>query len=165
MNDVVAIDVLQTAMILEQTGKQFYLKAAQTTEDVTGKEMFAVLANDESSHFELIKRQYQDLVGGKSWLKIIGSIPGLADLPDKLFPPEKQVPNQIINKSSNAEDALLFGINIEIRSYDLYRKSALESDDPVAKEFFEYLASQESYHYDVLMIRYDFQYGPLAWYP
>ena len=53
----ITLRMLERALEIEQEGLQFYLKAAQTTEDDKGKEMFATLADDEAKHQALIERQ------------------------------------------------------------------------------------------------------------
>lgn len=48
-------------------------------------------------------------------------------------------------KSSDL-DALLFGLDIENRSYDLYRRAASETTNAEGKAMFEFLAEEERGH-------------------
>jgi hypothetical protein len=72
-------------------------------------------------------------------------VPVQSELPKILFPPDKDGLKSIVHKNSTDADALLFGIDIEIRSYDMYKNAAEETGDPVGKELFEF-DPQLEYH-------------------
>ena len=161
----VALAVMQRGMSIEQIGRAFYLRASQTTRDEGGRESFIDLAEDEQTHYNLLKRQYDSLTREGGWLsapevKSVG-----INLNQRLFPVGRQEIERAVNVKSSDWDALLFGMDIEIKSFDLYRKAALETADIRGRGMFEWLAAQESSHFDVLMMRYDFLYGPVAWHP
>ncbi len=80
-----------------------------------------------------------------------------------LFPKGREALEKAITTKSSDWDALLFGLDIETRSYDLYRKAASETNDPLGKQMFEFLAGEERGHFDILMMRYDSLFGPIAW--
>ena len=160
-----ALAILQRAMGMESIGQQFYLRAAETTLDAKGQVTFRNLADDEQSHFEIVKRQFDALTGMGKWAPSPDIKPPNADLAASLFPTGKDGTDKRINVKSSEWDALLFGIDIEVKSYDFYRRAALEVLDPVGKQTFEFLAGQEQGHFDTLMLRYDYLYGPMAWYP
>ena len=159
----VALATLEQAMTVEKEGHQFYLKAARTTLDEKGKEVFTTLANDEQKHYALIKRHHTSLTREGRWavsteIKIVE-----IDLGKPLFPRGKEVLEKAVTTKSNDWDALLFGLDIEIKSYDLYRKAATEVTDAIGKQMFEFLAGQERGHFDILMMRYDALFGPVSW--
>jgi rubrerythrin len=56
-----ALVILRKAMQIEREGHEFYTRAAETTQDEKGREIFRSLSNDEQNHLDLIKRQYQSL--------------------------------------------------------------------------------------------------------
>jgi rubrerythrin len=157
------LGILESAMRIEQEGRQFYLKAARTTEDKKGQETFATLANDEQKHYDLIKRQHTALTSEGKWVGSPNIKPVDIDLGKPLFPRSIEALKKTFTATSSDWDALLFGLDIEIKSYDLYRKAASQIDDPVGKQMFEFLAEQERSHFDVLMMRYDALFGPIAW--
>ena len=80
-----------------------------------------------------------------------------------IFPKGINSIEKVISAKSGDRDALLFGMDIEVKSYDMYRKAALETNDPVGKQMFEFLTGQEQNHFDILMMRYDAVFGPVAW--
>jgi rubrerythrin len=64
-----ALEILRQAMQVEQEGREFYLKAAQTTGNKKGQEMFHTLASDEKNHFNLLERQYNALKQDGRWIE------------------------------------------------------------------------------------------------
>jgi rubrerythrin len=158
-----ALGILERAMEIEQEGRQFYLKAAQNTQDQKGQEMFAVLADDEQKHYELIQRQYTSLTREGNWVGLPEIEPVEIDLDKPLFPKDEESLEKAVKIKSSDWDALMFGLRIEMKSYDLYREAALQTEDPLGKQMFEFLAGQEQSHYDVLTMRYDFLFGPISW--
>jgi rubrerythrin len=160
-----ALAVIQRGMSIEQIGRAFYLRASQTTQDNTGQESFTNLANDEQIHYNLLKRQYESLVRESQWVSQPEIKPVAIDLNQRLFPMGTEEIEKAVNVKSSDWDALLFGMDIEIKSFDLYRKAALATVDIRGRQMFEWLAAQESSHFDTLMMRYDFLYGPVAWHP
>ncbi len=158
-----AMSILEQAMELEQEGSQFYLKVAQTTQDKKGQETFTALADDEQKHYNLIKRQHTALTGEGNWVSSSEIKPVDIDLDKPLFPKGREALEKAVTTRSNDWDALLFGLDIEIKSYDLYRRAALEIGEPLGKQMFEFLAGQERGHFDILMMRYDVLFGPVGW--
>jgi len=149
------LSVLTQAMKLEKEGKEFYLKAADSTDDAEAREMFRTLANDEVNHYSYIERQYNLRKDGKDWVPIpeLDGVPSV-DAGAPIFPRGKQAPGSLADKP-NLEDSLLFGLGAEIKSYELYSQSAKQSKNPDAKQMFSKLAAAERGHFDTLMMRYE----------
>ena len=158
-----ALAILERAMSIEQEGREFYLKAVETTHDEKGRETFAALADDEQKHYNLIKRQHDALTRDGRWIESLEVKPVKIDLEKPLFPGRREDLENAITSKSTDWDALLFGLDIEIKSYGLYQKSALETSDPLGKQVFEFLASEERGHFNMLMMRYDSLFGPVGW--
>lgn len=158
-----ALVILEQAMGIKHEGRQFYLKAAQTTQDQKGQEMFATLANDELQHYNLIKRQQGTLTSEGSWVGSAEVKPLGVDLDRPLFPGGREALEKAATIKSSDWDTLLFGLDIEIKSYDLYRRAASEIENPLGKQMFEFLVGQEESHFNVLMMRYDALFGPASW--
>jgi rubrerythrin len=158
-----ALGILEQAMEIEQEGNQFYLQAAQTTQDKKGQEMFTALADDEQKHHDLIKRQHNSLTSDGNWVGSSEIEPVAVDLDKPLFPRGEESLEKVVKINSNDWDALMFGLHIEMKSYDLYRKAASQIEDNLGKQMFEFLAGQEQTHSDILMMRYDFLFGPISW--
>lgn len=158
-----ALTILKQASQLEQEGRGFYLKAAQITKDEKGQETFRSLASDEQNHFNLIQRQHQALTRQSQWIGFPQIKPMAIDLNKPLFPEGREALEKVVSQKSGDMTALLFGLDIETKSYDLYRKAASEITNQLGKSMFEFLAGEEKGHFDILMMRYDFLFGPIAW--
>jgi rubrerythrin len=158
-----ALEILRQAMQFEQEGREFYLKAAQTTENKKGQEMFHRLASDEKNHFDLLKRQYNALKQDGRWIQFPQAKKTPIDLDKPLFPKGKEALEKAVTAKSSDLDALLFGLDIENRSYDFYRQAAMKTTDALGKAVFEFLAGEERSHFDILMMRYEYLAGPAGW--
>ena len=157
-----AIELVKRAMDIETEGRKFYLEAAQSTLDRKGKEIFKTLANDEGKHYSLLKNQYDTLKEKGVWSRT-HELPKVdIDLTKPLFPKGIDALKQKVTEKSNDMDALMFGLDIEMKSYDLYSQANVE--DPAARRLFAYLADQEMGHFNLLMQRFDGLFGPITWY-
>jgi rubrerythrin len=153
------IQVLTLAMKLEQAGRDFYRQAAERSRDPETAEMFRTLAEDETHHYDYIERQYNALKAGDSWEPVpeLDSIKAI-DTRAPIFP-KGVAASEKLPQDATDEDALLFALGAEVKSFELYSKSAGETDNPEAKKMFQRLASTERGHFDLLMLRYESVYG------
>jgi len=158
--NIVALQALRQAMRLEEDGYRFYTEAGERTSDPRGKEMFLFLADDEKLHLRIVRDQYEALSGGKGWgalSEVLELRPVDVDKP--LFPPDEEA----IDPKASDTDALLFGLQIENQSYELYRKAAAETADPAGKRMYQLLASYERTHFDILMLNYEHLVSSGSW--
>jgi rubrerythrin len=148
-------DVLAEALKLELDGREFYEKMAVRVSDEAGKAMFQQLANDEVDHYTYIKRQYEALRAGEGWAPIPEMDPVTSiDAVSLVFPPDHKT-LEVLPEEPTEEDALLFGLGIEDKSFKLYHQSAERADDAAAKKLFMQLAGAERRHFEILMQRYE----------
>jgi len=157
------LEILKQAMQVEQEGREFYLKAAETTQDEKGQQMFRTLASDEKNHFDLLQRQYNALKQDERWIEFPEIKKTQLDWDKPLFPKGKEALEKAATAKSSDLDALLFGLDIENRSYDFYRRAAVETTDALGKAMFEFLAGEERSHFDILMMRYQYLAGSVGW--
>jgi rubrerythrin len=127
--------------------------------DADTQSMFKQLAADEVDHFNYIKRQYDALGEGKGWssipeMKLVKAV----DAVSVVFPPEKQALTELPDNPTE-EDALLFALAVEDKSFKLYYNSATIAKDAEAQKLFMQLAGAEETHFDILMQRYDAMFG------
>lgn len=153
------LTVLTKAMKLEREGKRFYLQAAEASDDPEIVDMFKTLAEDEEHHYAYIERQATELKAGKGWVHIpeLDQVTAV-DAGAPIFPPGKEAP-QVLSGKPSLEDALLFGLDTETKSYELYKRCSLEIDNPEAQQMFKKLAAAERGHFDTLMTRYESFFG------
>ncbi|MBC8449594.1 MAG: ferritin family protein [Chloroflexi bacterium] len=154
-----ALEVLKKGMKLEREGLEFYLGAAECSDDAETAQLFRDLATDEVDHYNFIGRQYDALAAGETWVPI----PELEDVEAvdaraPIFPPGVTACEILPDRPSD-EDALLFALGAEVKSFELYSQSAKEVDNPDARKLFQSLASAEQQHFNTLMARYEARFA------
>lgn len=149
------MDVMTQAIKLEKDGHTFYLKIADMVKDENGQRMFRQLAEDEVNHLKYIERQYEALRAGQGWSAIpeMDKVETL-DAVSLVFPPEKEALAELPSDPTE-EDALLFALGVEDKSFQLYYNSSKIATDEQAKMLFAQLASAEHTHFNILMQRYE----------
>lgn len=151
-----ALEALRQAMDLERRGHQFYLEVAERAKDPRGKEIFRSLAEDERVHLRTVRRQYEALSEGKGWIALAEAPQRPIDLEKPLLPPDKETLERTIRAEASDIEALHFALEFENNAYDLYRKAAAETADPVGKAMYEWLTEQELSHFNLLMLNYEY---------
>jgi rubrerythrin len=150
-----ALAVLRQALDLEQRGYEFYVQAAERTDDPKGKEMLLSLAEDEVLHQKAIQRQIDALGQGEGWV-LLDHIPEIdADLSSPLFPAGEVELDKAIRPDTSDLDAVLFALKIENDSFVLYAEQAEKAIDPNAKRLYAYLVDAERAHFNLLMSNYE----------
>jgi rubrerythrin len=153
------LEALVQGMKLERDGYEFYTRMADRFEDADTKAMFSQLAADEVDHLNFIKRQYDALGEGKGWSAIPEmELVDAVDAVSVVFPPDK-VALEELSAEPSEEDALLFALAVEDKSFKLYYNSTGIAKDKEAKNLFMQLAGAEQTHFEVLMQRYDALFG------
>jgi len=161
MNKDQALQALSQALKLEQDGKTFYLKAAAETVDAKGKAMFLSLADDETLHAEMIQRQLHALEGDGSYVLLPDLDASDIDLDAQIFPPDKVDAKVGVNPSEI--DALHVALEAEMKSYDLYRAAAKDSDEGPGKQMYVWLSKAELNHFNLLMENYEAIVAGAGW--
>lgn len=158
-----ALTALKRALQLEQEGYAFYMQAAERVQDATCKKTMRSLADDEKIHEAMIVRQLEALQQEGGFVQIPTVEPVDVDLSRRLFPPDAEQVKQRVGENMVELDALLMAMEIEVRSYDLYRQAAREAQDPTAREMYEWLASAEMTHFNLLMSNYEAINSAAGW--
>jgi len=150
-----ALTALSQALKLEHEGRAFYLQAAEQTQDPKGRATFASLADDERLHAEMIERQLHVMEGSGRYVLLPDLDAPAIDLNVRLFPQEKAAVEAKVGPRPSELDALHVALENEIKSYDLYRHAALETDDEAGKRMYTWLAAAEMTHFNLLMANYE----------
>ncbi len=149
------VEILTQALKLEQQGERFYADAVVQSNDPETAKIYEQLADDEKLHANLIARELEAIKAGKEWV----TIPEL----DQVTPADVAAPIfqvnlkllEVLPEEASEQDALLFALGAEARSYELYKTGALGSTSAMAKELYLKLAQVERGHFDLLMTRYE----------
>lgn len=150
-----ALTALSQALQLEREGRAFYLKAAEEVQDVRCRRTFLSLADDERMHEEMIVRQLHTLEGAGRYVLLPDLEAPAIDLNAKIFPPDLGKAGPQVKTSKSELDALHLALENEIKSYDLYRHAALETEDEAGRRMYTWLAGAEMTHFNLLMTNYE----------
>ncbi len=156
-----SIKALKTALKVEDEGLETFLKFARKTQDMTGKNMFIRLAQDEHDHRRIIEKQLNDLLDGKSWKSV--EIPK-SDI-EHLSPKVQEKQQRTKGESGLAEvDALKTALDLEKKAASFFREQANQVEEPEAKNLFTRLAEWEDAHYDIIQAELDYIKGTGFWF-
>lgn len=155
MTNDAALTALSQALKLEKEGRAFYLQAAEETLDEKGKATFLSLAADEERHAEMVQRQIHEIEGGGTYVRLPDLDAPDIDLDAKLFPPERGQVEARIGRNPNELEALHVALDNEMRSYDLYRAAAKETESEAGRQMYRWLANAEMTHFNLLMSNYE----------
>lgn len=150
-----AMKVLEEAKCLEQQGQTFYRQAAARTKNEKGKELFLSLAQDEVMHENLIQREMLNLIQQGYWVELMETQTPMCDWSQAIFPQGRQGLEKAVRADADDIDALMTALEMETKSYDMYRREADAAQDPHARQLYGYLATQERNHFDLLMANYE----------
>jgi len=148
MEDKTTLDILKQAILLERRGKAFYENIAENAENKAVQDVFDMLAKEEQKHIQTLSEQF------KAYRKYKKFIPGDLYEKDTGSVASKVLTREIKEKISAAgfeAAAISAGIAMEERAIQLYAKSAQTASDPEAKALYEWLATWERDHLNMLM--------------
>lgn len=156
--------ILRRGMSIERDGYNFYTLAAERASSERGKAMFLDLASQEEDHLRLMLAEYRALEQGQGWLPYEQAMqmdfpldPANPDLPGEEPPDPMPVftPDRKVSVEGDIA-ALEFGLETERISRDLYARAGQETDDPHARQAYEFLTGQEEAHYHLLQNTLDY---------
>ena len=166
MENNVVLDILKQAILLEKRGYAFYSTVAEKTDDPDIKNIFQVMADEETLHVKFLSEQFASYDKNKSFVK--------ADLPDHT---NDGIANLVLSKEVKEKisaagfeaAAIAAAIDMEKKAIEIYSKQAAEASDPNEKELYNWLADWEKTHLSILnkldeelkeKIWYDNQFWP-----
>jgi len=156
-----SLQMLASALELEEKGRAFYEKAALECHNELGKEIFSLLKDYEISHAESIKKIYQSLEGGAAWSEEWISVQPVDDLPI-VFKRLAEKHASHIKPASDLE-ALETGLELEESSIRFYDKHMIEASEPLEKKFIEQMLMEEREHFRILADMKFFYSDPEGW--
>ena len=148
MEESTTLDILKQAILLERRGKAFYENIAEKTENKAIQDVFDMLATEEQKHIQTLSEQF------KAYHKDKKFISGYLHEKNTSSVASKVLTREIKEKISAAgfeAAAISAGIAMEKRAIQLYTKSAQTASDPEAKALYEWLATWERDHLNMLM--------------
>jgi rubrerythrin len=163
--------ILRRGMSLERDGYNFYTQAAERASGKRGKAVFLDLAAQEEEHLRLLLAEHRALEEGRGWIPYEEAMqagfpldPANPDLPGEEPPDPLPVftPDRKVSLEGDIA-ALEFGLKTEEISRDLYAQAAQETDDPQARQAYEFLTGQEETHYRLLQNTHNYLTQNQTW--
>ena len=144
------IDAIEISLFIEKEGLGFYEKAAKNVLDSRVKDIFLRLAEEERGHIQVLQTKVKFLkpaisLKGKSKSKVDSFIRD--KLEGKIFPTYE---NKLVNKFTNAVEALNYGIESEKRSIEILNSLLLNEKKLDVKTIFAHLVTEEKKHLALL---------------
>lgn len=148
MEEYTTLDILKQAILLERRGKAFYENIAKKAENKAVQDVFDLLAKEEQKHIQTLSEQFKAYRKDKKFIS--------ADLYEKDTGSvaSKVLTREIKEKISAAgfeAAAISAGIAMEERAIKLYSESAKNAPDIEAKALYEWLATWERDHLNLLL--------------
>jgi rubrerythrin len=159
-----SIDMLDTAMEMEEKGKAFYEKAVKTCGNFQCKEIFSSLMKDEVLHQSRIKRIHDTLTAQKCWTRDWEAIKGFKEDLNSLFRNLASQERGKIKAETTDLEALDIGLDFESASVKFYQEHRTKTTDPIEAAFLDQMVQEEKGHWKALNdIRY-YLTDPEGWF-
>jgi len=146
MNKENVLDILKNAILFEMRGKAFYEQSAKNSQSPSAKKIFEIMAKEEESHVELLKKQFTELQSNGSY------DPGLISSAKENF--AEEIMNENFKKEVSAAGyeaaAISAAMAMEQQAVNFYSSRAKNSDTPHEKDFYNALADWEKTHLNFL---------------
>ncbi len=150
-SDVAAI--ITKAIEIEKDGLKTYLRFARETKDISGKNMFILLANDEFDHMNLLEEMLKEVTKEGT-----ASLPVDVDLSviEKVVPKIRQKDLATVGKAGQDElMALRTARQMEKNAIEFYEKLYEIVDRPELKKLIRRLIEMEEGHYNIVQAEID----------
>ncbi len=157
------LGALQTAIQMEIDGKEYYLKASQSSLNELGRELLEKLAAEEDDHRLVFERIYKDINAQKSWPEKAYKGDGGRGL-RTVFARALETMKRDVNAINNELEAIQTAMAMENKTYDFYKNRSGQATYETEKQFYEEVAMQEEEHHRVLRDYYEFLKNPAAWF-
>ncbi|MFC1957036.1 ferritin family protein [Chloroflexota bacterium] len=146
------IYALEIAIAREKKAHEFYLSAADKTEDKDGKKMLKWLAREEEWHEGGLQKQLKALLGKKGYeeWQEKGTIVKNTDIAQASEIAHTREATSYKHITRGEVSALRTAMRAEKKAMDFYQRCSDITTDSNAKSMFESLAKQEEGHFKLL---------------
>ncbi len=159
-----ALEMLKTALTMEEEGEKFYRKAMASSKNDLGKKVFETLMKDERIHYGRILKIYNKLKDDHTWTEDWKTMEvGHKDV-ETLFREMAQEHGKTLEADPGELEALDVGIDFEYKTLKFYQDYLSQANDPLEKEFVEKMVAEERGHYTALKDVKQYMSDPAAWY-
>jgi rubrerythrin len=154
---------LQLAIQMEIDGKEFYQKAGQRSNNELGRQLFQSLAAEEGIHRQKFEEAYNAVSKRGSWSRPNFQPDGGKKLRTIFIKATEEIGANI--KVPETElDAVKTAIDMEVKSYELYRNRSQNATFDAEREFYDIVAAEEREHHMVLLDYQEYLSNPAGWF-
>lgn len=159
-----ALKMLENALEMEEKGKNFYEKAANTCNNELGREMFKSLLADELVHIDRIREIFQSIKCHNEWTDEWKTIKSKGANLKKLFTDFSKKHGSKIKSDTRDLEALSIGIDLELRSIQYYEDHLKKAEDLMERSFIEQMITEEHKHHEILVDAKLYLSDPASWF-
>jgi rubrerythrin len=146
MDESKTLDIIKGAILLEHRGKALYESVAQKTAVEPVRELFEVLAAEETKHIEILNRQFVQVNKGRAF-----DISGMPDVKGAAL--DQVLSQKIVEEISAAgyEAAVIAAaLEFEKNAVNYYSQHEAAADSPEEKKLYHWLVKWETEHMTML---------------
>jgi len=154
---------LRTAIQMEIDGKEYYLKASQSSENKLGKKLFERLADEEDIHRQKFEDIYEAISNKKTWPKTNLQPDGGKRL-RTIFARATEEISSKIKVATTEPDAVKTAMDMENKTLDFYTNQSKIATYDTERDFYQTLAAEEREHHLILLDYYEYLKDPAAWF-
>jgi rubrerythrin len=157
------LEALQTALLMENDGKECYLQAAAGSANEAGRKLLKSLAEEEDIHRNKLETIYNAISANKSWPAISFDI-GRGARIRSAFAGTCEIIGVNVHGVATELDVLKTALEKEKKSYDFYERQAKQASYEVERDFYEKIAAEEREHELALLDYYEYLIDPAGWF-
>lgn len=154
---------LKTAIQMEISGKEFYLRESENSNNHLGKKLFATLAEEEDEHRLLFEEMYEKIKTRKKW-PAEPVVTSFQNKPHAVFQQNLQVVGPDVKPAMSEAEAVKTAMKMEEETYELYTNRKKEAAFKEEAKFYDALSLIERQHYLILADYYEFLNDPSGWF-
>ena len=158
-----ALEGLKLAVRMEIDGKAFYQKAARSSGNQLGGQLFQSLAAEEDVHRRKFEEIYRAISSKRSWPKTDFQPDGGKRL-RTIFIRATEKMGANVEVAATELDAVKTAIDMEAKSYDLYKSRSQMAVYDAERDFYETVAAEEREHHLVLLDYQEYLRDPAGWF-
>ncbi len=147
MENKKALDILKQAILLEKRGYSFYSTVAEQSKDPEIKNIFAIMAEEETTHVKFLSDQFASFDKNHQFLKV--NLPDLANEKIAKLVLSEEIKNKI-SAAGFESAAISAAIDMENRAIAIYSSQAESASDANEKNLYAWLAEWEKTHLKIL---------------
>lgn len=157
--------IIEAAIANEIEGHKIFQRGKKAANDPLAQATFEFLANEELKHIELIREFLQAVDNNITWdperMREIAlaedgaAIRGIFERFAAQF-------EEVATADDERLEIYRVAMDMERRGYDFYTRAALKVSDDRARRLFEFLAEEETKHFQIIQDTHDFLQQPDA---